>query len=173
MRTLVQSERIHVAFTLYKSDADRFRAHVRDVHKIPQDADTWKEFGVRHVSYDYNRQGYYEPLFFGFKNGSWWRVPDDTTSTDLDEQENKEVDLREELLDLDGQLAEAKRQRQVILYQLCELDKEWFILPGNREARRYLLEVRLEEINYQIQKIYAQTTEKQRELHKLKFGKDK
>lgn len=157
----------------FSSDADRFRNHVKTLHKIPQDVDTWKKFKVVHVTNELNPQGHYKFQFFGFKDGSWWRVSDGKTSTDFEETGSKELDLREDLLYLDEELAEAKQHLAFAREQLEEAESVWFIRPNKREERVAAAKTNISLINQHILQLYAETTKKQRELHKLKFGKDK
>ncbi len=54
----------------FMTDAQKFDMHVRGVHKIPQDADTWKRLNVESVLYELSALGHYPIAELIFKDGS-------------------------------------------------------------------------------------------------------
>ncbi len=47
-----------------------FDEEVKRIHRVPDDADAWKKFGVKSVVYHYNDMGYYKITYVIFKDGS-------------------------------------------------------------------------------------------------------
>lgn len=139
----------------YRCYADRFRGHVKRLHRIPQDADTWKRFRVRHVSYDYNRQGYYEPLFFGFSDGSWFRVPDNTTSED--DKPNSKKELKQLLvrqgIDINDELIELNNQLINLIQEALDISTKYYLFDRNRTKDQMTNQHKRREVQVKIDKL--------------------
>ncbi len=52
------------------SQAGVFDREVKRLHRIPDDADTWKRLRVRRVVHSYNEMGYYKINYVSFEDGS-------------------------------------------------------------------------------------------------------